>query len=106
MDYTIQDRSVLSFLWLGAEDPPAKDGAVEEAGIAWDCEVGREEEVGGCGAEVADDGFVAGGPGVDRISGKLGGVDDGEGACRGGEDVAAAGFTGRDGAGEANEEHV
>ena len=54
---------------------------------------------------MGDDLCVGAGARLDDLAGEEVGVDDGEGVGRLGEEGGDGGFAGRDGAGEADEEH-
>lgn len=93
----VEDATVLLSRGVGAEDTFTEDDAVQTAVC--------KEEIGGAGAEVGCYCGVAFGAGLDDLAREEVGIDYGEVVGRGGEDGRYGGFAGRDGAGEADDEH-
>lgn len=94
----VEDASVLLSRGIGAENTITENDAVQVAVC--------EEEVGGAGAEVGCYCGVAFGAGLDDLARDEVGIDYGEVVGRGREDGRYGGFACRDGAGEANNEHI
>ena len=91
MDDGVETGAVLAHFGAIAEDAAAEGRPVEGPTFSVGTIFGHvgtrgEEEVGGGGTEVGDDGVVAGSSRFDDFAGEKVGVDDGEVVGRGGEE--------------------